>query len=357
MAHTDETFGLDDFGAIDPDDAAPSPRRRMWPVGGALGAAALAGALLVWQPWAGDNASTPVTSEPRLPAELVLDMPGLTLSSSWSAVNGRLPELSRDGFIFAAPDATINGGPLLAFIVDDTPEDLGSGDAGTTVDINGATATIEDLGNAIELRWEGEPGVRYGVSGSGVPQSQVIAFASAVSYENGITTVDDPEALAGLEPAGELQTLFTLFGLAQPMFFGSDSDAVTVTYDVQNGGTVALASMPAPAEFVRLARLLLDDEAVLEVDGDTVIIGQVTSDFGAETEQRLLLCKRGGRLISILGSDDADRLLALLATVRAATSDEWAAVLAAAEDDPFNFGGNVVGATVAATDVSANTEP
>lgn len=356
MAHSDETLGLDDFGEIDPDEAAPSRRRRMWPVGGALAAVVLVGGLVVWQPWAGDSASTPATSEPQLPAELVLDMPGLTLSSSVQAVAGRPAELPDKGFIFAAPDATLDDGPLLAFLVDDAPEDLEVDGGGATVDINGATATIEDTGSSIEVYWEGEPGVRYGVAGSGVPQSQVIAFARAVSYENGITTVDDPDALAGLAPVGDVRTMFTILGVVQPMF-GSDSDAVTVLYDSERGGTVSLASMPAPAEFVRLAALLLDDEEVLEADGDTVIIGQVTASFGNDPEQRLLLVERGGRLIGILGTADNGGLLALLAAVRAATDDEWAAVLAVAQDDPFNFGGDEVSVTVAATDVTANTEP
>ena len=123
--------------------------------------------------------------------------------------------------------------------------------------------------------------------------------------------------------------------MAQP-FFATVADAPPQQlYTTPGGDEITLASIAEPEQFLELAALLLVDEQVLDIDGTTVLIGELTDSFTTTGDPQLLLAVRNGRLIGITGTLDDDELLEVLASVRVATADEWANVLAA-EVDPFD---------------------
>ena len=350
---------VDGFGVVDPDEQPGGRRRRQLMLVAVVAAVALVAGLLVWQPWSSDNdAVSTTTTAPSLSPELVIDLDGLTLVRSTEASDDFREVTEQDGFIFATVESSLDEGPLLAFLV----EPIGDGeefDSGeTTIEIDGKQATVEENDESIEIYWQGEPGVRYGVAGSGVPKSQVVAFAEAVSYEDGITTVNDPDAIEGLQPAGEVIDLWRIVGLTQPLFAVEDN-ALTVAYATEQGDEITLASVAAPPDFIPLAALILDDEQIVEVDGQQVMIGTLGDTFGGAEDLRVLFSVRDGRLIGITAAGvDDNGLLALLAAVRPATDDEWAAILALVEDPFDNLGGNdVIEETVPATALSDDTEP
>lgn len=362
MSDTDEALDRDGFGEVDPDERPAARRGRLLVATAAVAVIALVIGLVAWQPWSdddGDAAPTTTSSGAALGAELVIDLPGLTLARSLQGSPEVDESRAQGGFIFAAPGASLETGPFLAFLVDELgrSEPLDNGE--NTIEIDGHTATVEDGGDTIEVYWEGEPGLRYGVAGAGVGQAQVIAFAESVSFVDGITTVDDPDVIDGMEPAGDINTLFGILGMIQPAF-SNDPDVITVEYATEQGDTVTVASIEATDDFTGLAELILEDERVIDVNGSPVVIGTVAATFGLEGEGvQLLLTMRGGRLIGISATADDEGLLALLSGVRIATDEEWAEVLDVIEDPFDNLGGDdfEVIDTVSATELSEDTEP
>lgn len=363
MSDTDDALGTDAFGAPDPDEQPGGRRRRRTALVAAVVVAALTVGLLVWQPWASDEAAAPPTTAPALSSELVIDVDGLALSRALQASDQFGTDRSQQGFLFAAPGADLETGPYLAFLVSDLVDGDTIGDEDNTIEIDGHEAVVENSGDTIEIYWEGEPGVRYGVASAGVTQTQAIAFAEAVSYDNGVTTVDDPNAIDGMEPAGDIGTLFGMLSMMRPEFPG-DPDTISLEYTTQRGLIVTLTTIEATGDFTALASVVLDDERSVEADGGIVVIGSIPDSFGNGGDVLVLITERGGRLIGITatGADD-DRLLELLAGVRPATDDEWAEVLSALEDPMKEFLGDeggddvVVEATVAGTALPDDTEP
>lgn len=352
---------VDVFGAVDPDEQPGVRRKRYGALVAGVAVAALVGGLLIWQPWSSDEAAAPTTTAPALSSELVIDVDGVALSRSLQSSGGMDQDQAQDGFIFVGPDASLETGPYLAFLVDDLDGDtIDPGDSETTLEINGHEAVVEDNEGNIEVYWEGEPGVRYGVAGAGVSQAQVIAFAEAVSFDGGITTVNDADAIDGLEPAGDIDTLFGILSMVVP-FFSTDAASITLEYGTEQGDTITLTSIEASGDFSALAALMLDDERIVEVDGEQVVIGVVDDSFSAEGDLQVLLVLRGGQLIGITATDiDDDGLLALLAGVRPASDDEWAEVLSVVEDPMDDFLGGDSGedsATVPASALPDDTEP
>jgi len=322
----------DEFGEIDPDEAPSSLHRRRWPIAAAVVVVVVivgvVAGLLAWRPWSNNDARVPSTTAPGLMEELVIDLPGFSLVQAVEGGGDLNDDVPSQGYLFATADADLENGPLLAFLVDDLAEgeELDSGDE--TIEINGHNATVEQTGESIEIYWEGEPGVRYGVAGAGVSRARVIAFAAAVSFENGVTVVD-PAVVEGLEPAGDIATFFAILGMVQPLFSSAADIPPVQQYRSAEDQTVTLASIAAPGEFLGLAALVMVDERILDVNGTTVVVGSLADGFRLLDGQRFLLAERGGRLIGITGFLDDDGMLALLAAVRPATDEEWAAVLAA----------------------------
>jgi hypothetical protein len=333
MATADDDQLTDDFGEIDPDEVPALRRRRWWPAVAAGSVVALGAVLLAWQPWAGDDTATSTTMAIEGTEELVLDLPGFTLDRSISQSPDMFGEFAQKGFVFAAPGADIENGPLLAFLVQpEVGEVVDESDA--TLEINGRPATIEDSDDTIEIYWQTESGEGYGVAGSGVSRARVIAFAESVSLVDGVTVVDDPTVVDGLEPAGEVATMFAILNMTQPLFAAVADIPPQQVYTTPAGDEITLASIAEPEQFLELAALLMVDERVVDVDGTTVVIGELTDSFAMTGDQKLMLAVRGGRLIGITGTLDDDAMLEVLASVRVASDDEWAAVLAA-EVDPF----------------------
>ncbi|MEQ1699401.1 MAG: hypothetical protein ABMA25_04785 [Ilumatobacteraceae bacterium] len=363
MSDADDALGTDAFGAADPDEQPGGRRRRYGVLVAVVAVVALAVGLLVWQPWSSDETAAPTTTAPALSSELVIGVEGLTLTRSLQTSEQFGAAGEQEGFLFAAPGADLEKGPYLAFLVSDLI-DGDSIDGDNTLEIDGHEAVVENSGDTIEIYWEGEPGVRYGVASAGVTQVQAIAFAKAVSYDGGITTVDDPDAIEGMEPAGDIGTLFGMLSVMQPEF-PADPDTISLEYATEQGDTVTLMSIEATGDFTTLAALLLDDERTVEVDGEIVVIGSVDVSFAANDGVLVLITERGGRLIGITATGvDDNGLLALLAGVRTATDDEWAEVLSVVEDPMDEFlssdeGGKevVVAESVPATALPDDTEP
>jgi hypothetical protein len=196
------------------------------------------------------------------------------------------------------------------------------------VEIGGIAAGVNHAGQSVEVWWAGRPGLRYAALGEGMAEAQVIAFARATTFEDGVTTVTDSAVLDGLQPAGDITTLLGLVAMTRP--FGAPADVGTVIgvqYASAAEGTITLSSMPAAAgDFALVAGMLLDGEHAVAVGGEHAVVGDLAPDLRQREGQRMLVWPHDGRLIALVATVDDARLLELAATVRAATADEWAAV-------------------------------
>ncbi|MGB8859148.1 MAG: hypothetical protein WCC60_07830 [Ilumatobacteraceae bacterium] len=328
--------GADEFGEIDPAERSPIRRPRRWSrLAMASGVLVIGATLALWQPWRGSSSGnggvdTLDTAPSSLTEQLVIDLPGLQLDSSSLPGPPSAGAVPDRGFVFTAAAASMTDGPMLALVVTELIDDKADPSPVDSVDINGTPAIVQRNGQSVEVIWEGEPGLQYGAVGAGMPEARVIAFARAVSFDGGITTVSDPSVLDGLQPAGDIEALVGLVDMAQPLAFGGGGEVTGVRYLDEDGSFVTVASIRArPADLQLLAGLLIDGEQATTVGDAPGVVGELDADLREGDGQRMIVWQQDDRVIAVVATTTVAHLRDLAAAVRPATSDEWDDVVAA----------------------------
>lgn len=374
----------DEFGEIDPDEidildadpdafgALPLPpdqpeseagvdtltrRRPRWLVRAlAASAVALVGAgVLVWQPWADDTdtggvsfPSASTDGSEALTEQLVFgEPPGeLTLAGLGDGDNdvGGFGLDGAVGYFFAEPGARFQfgqggAGRWAAFFA----VALDSPDA-PTVDVEDATAgTIQGSPASVSLEGGGPISVEFGpvdgrmfsVATSDMSRAETLAFAEAVGVDGDTALVADSSVLGEMMPLGTVAEYFDVLQLAfqSSAFGGFGPGMISVHYGGGND-TYTLSSVAAGDDGLAMMHFVFGDgvgAASSVTVHDLPAIATTTGDQAfADEPVNFVAWVEGGRLVMVTGPDELDDLVALAETVRPASDDEWADVVAVA---------------------------
>lgn len=368
----------DEFGEVDPDEVdiidifdpdadvfgaesgeAPflAPYRRpRWVMPTAVaGVVAIAvSGFLVWAPWSG-NATTSFGSgdapELTLTERLVFDDPPAELAGSElgepssNAFFGGFEDA--EGYFFAEPGVTADffsgestGRWAAFFAVPESEDDLDVPDGPQTI-VQGVPARISTNDNEQQIEFGPVNGQMFSVVTSGMPLTESLEFANAVSVENGTPTVTRG-ALGDMQPIGDVAdyttVLTTLFATTD---FGSQPGVVLVQYGevtIDDEGDVgllyALATQPVVSDrTLGMLHFLFGETASAVVHGQPAVVVDQTDEI---SEAAFVIWVEGGRIIVVIGPSDATSILELAESVRPATDDEWAEVEAVERTSGFD---------------------
>ena len=177
----------------------------------------------------------------------------------------------------------------------------------------------------------------YEVLSSEVSQSDTLAFAEVVAFDEGTPVVDDIVALGSMLPLCSLTDFNSAYSLvlmaSMPRYalpgyvtalYGTRANRFSVTSQwAPEGGLI-------PLQFVLGGSVdaTVHGEPALTVEVDTSESVLVTgADIGS-----VVAWVEGGRLVMVTGQVPVDELLALAESVRPATDTEWAEVSEAGFD-------------------------
>ena len=380
----------DAFGEIDPDEidiigadplvfgplprstaatgdraASLAPRRRRWvrpaAIGGivALSVAAVAGALLVWQPWeshGGIRVSFPTgnTTTAEMTDELVFAEPPADLSAAAlgevaPGQGGGLNSLrSGEGYLFAEPGATFGTGrggagrwaTFFAFPAESpdvrTVGD-GTGSGPNTVTVQGApgllTTSIGSRTTQIDFGPLG--GYMYTVATFELSRADSLAFAESVSLDHGTPVVNDSTVLGDMRPLGSIADFATVFGMVVAIGEPGFPQAGIVSAQYGSGDhQYSVTSHPTTTSAMTMVSFFLGAGQTVTVHGQPGLAFEIDAvdpllAFGSGSGT-VIAWVEGGRLVIVTGPDGVVATSALAKSVRTATDAEWADVARAA---------------------------
>ena len=307
----------------------PSRPRPSWLVPVAVATmAALAAAVLVWQPW--QRPAVWRTFETPAPAAAALGnhllpatAPGaLTSVIEPASTVGVNVASSAIGYVFAEPEATYWSRRWALFEALAT----GVGDAQPAPadwTVHGVPASLSHLRVRNDVEWGPLGGFNWHTDSNLLSKQEAVAFASAVGVRQGQAAIRSAYDLGALEPLGSVSAFHSAFALEDALsgsHFATAVEATMVEYVVDTGAAVQVASVPAPPDALALAEFVFGRGSATLVHG-LPAVSLTSRDLG-----NVVTWLEGGRLIAVTGGrmPEAD-MRALAESIRPVTDDEWSA--------------------------------
>lgn len=328
---------------IEPDDD-DAPWRWRWIAGLAAGAVLAAGiGLAVTRPWQSDSTG-PVSTEP--PAQLtnrliVGEPPGdLTLTAAQPAGQRQgeadddvvvLSDPTTVGQLFAADGSTLQRGKFVALYaspLDEADQFADEDEDADVITVRGMPGTIDIDDTDVSIAYWGpdDNGYRFNIAAKGIDSAAMVSAAEGFSVDNGVAVIEQGGALEGMQPLGEVRTLFLAFQLIVGSSPEDTSPQVTtVVYGDPFDGGMQVSSVPSPEDDpLRMFSFLFGTTTPTTVHGQTAVVGQNGADFG--TDGSAVAWVEGGQLIVVSGSFSPAELIRAAQSVRPASAQEWAEI-------------------------------
>ncbi|MBI4934270.1 MAG: hypothetical protein HY828_10355 [Actinobacteria bacterium] len=326
------------------DREAPDAPPRSWPWISVVSVVLVAAmvALLVWSPWSGTTSlvfTDPRPAESELTERLVFDDPPSDLrlaalgSGGDDADNGPIWNSESIGYFFGSPDATFDPDDgidrwfgFFALPSDHPSTPLVFGQR----EIAGAPAEVSDetQGALVDMAWGPVDGYTFTAAGSQMTIDEAVAIAEQLRIVDGRPVVVDDSVLdgmVGLGPFGDYVALATLVQYAQNN--GRGVDGLVGLYYGFDGHSVV--SVPGNATTLDLVGFVMQPDAEERTVHGLPAIGftKGAGPFGG-FDSSTVLWWEGGRVILVAGDGDLSATFELAESVRPATDEEWAEVVA-----------------------------
>ena len=309
------------------------PRPRWVVPAGVAASAAMALAVVVWQPWNvppqwrtfdSPAPTTATISNLLLPAV----PPGQVVSVVEPDAVGSNAPTTAPGYVFAEPGATF--GFRRAAIFEATP--TGARDASPATDehageptVHGVPAALDTFRLRNEIEWGPLSGHSWRVFTTGLTEQESLSFAAAVGAPNGAAAVQYDHRLDGMVPLGSVSAFNSAYSLRNELTGGhlsSDLSPTVINYAVDTSSTdevstLRVASVPAPPDAMQLVGYLFGAGTALTVHG------QPAQLIHSRESGPMVIWLEGGRLITVAGPQADERLLAIAESIRPVSADEW----------------------------------